>query len=114
MRVILSSRGWGDYSPVEWIGDSRKSDTEILAECYALNQRGIDVDFPNMSDAEILTAINKAREKLNGSITPPPVHGPGYCYRHESYCYGDSDDCASTPLPYHSTRDSFDEIENNA
>ena len=34
-RIYLSSRGWGDYSPVEWVGDITRPAAEIEAECAA-------------------------------------------------------------------------------
>lgn len=64
VSVELSSRGWGDYSPVVWRGDIMRPDAEILSECRAALTRGHDVDFANQSDADILAKISSARTKL--------------------------------------------------
>jgi len=91
VRIYLSSRGWGDFSPVEWIGDITRPDADILAECRQLLINGYDVDNTNQSHTEILALITAARSKWSTPKQPfkTPTHGPGYCYSCETYCYGD-------------------------
>ena len=62
--VTLSSRGWGDYSPVVWTGDIDRADADILAECRQLLATERDVDDRNQSDADILAKIAAARQEL--------------------------------------------------
>ena len=47
MKIYLSSRGWGDYSPLNWTGDITRPDADILAECKDLLINGCDVDKRN-------------------------------------------------------------------
>jgi hypothetical protein len=101
VRIHLSSRGWGDYSSLEWQGDITRADAEILAECRHALTTGHDVDCPDQTDAEILDVIHKARAKWKAAQTskpqPPRIgHGPGYCYYCETYCYGDCGHYAPT------------------
>jgi hypothetical protein len=63
IRVHLSTRGWGDYSAVEWTGDRNRPTTEIVAECQALLANGHDVDQPNQSNNEISAKVEVAKEK---------------------------------------------------
>lgn len=94
VRIYLSSRGWGDYSSLEWVGDITRPDSEIIKECKELLANGHDVDKPNQSDDDILKRIKEARARW--SAPPEPVKeitpGPGYCYSCETYCYGDCGD----------------------
>lgn len=95
VKIYLSSRGWGDYSSLEWVGDITRPDAEILRECKELLANGHDVDKPNQSDDDILRLVQEAREDW---ATPREVaeteieHGVGYCYSCETYCYGDCGD----------------------
>jgi hypothetical protein len=100
--IHLSTRGWGDYSSVEWQGNITRPDAEILAECRAALNAGHDVDRRNQTDAEILAAITAAREKWQAIRQPKPAsqpikHGPGYCYSCDSYCFGDCGHYAPEP-----------------
>lgn len=90
-RIYLSSRGWGDYSPVEWIGNITRPATEIFAECKHLLETGYDVDRPDLPDEKILADIYAEKNKYENppAPIPEPNHGPGYCYSCETYCYGD-------------------------
>ena len=67
-KIYLSSRGWGDYSPVEWAGDLSKSDAEIIAECRAMLDRANDVDTP-LSNEQIAAKVAEARAKVAGQQT---------------------------------------------
>lgn len=62
-RIFLSSRGWGDFSGVEWEGDITKPEAEILSECRHLLESGNDVDRREQSDDEILQKIAAEKEK---------------------------------------------------
>lgn len=98
-RIYLSSRGWGDYSPVEWVGDITRPEGEILAECQRLLAEGYDVDQPNQADDELLAKIKAEKTRYE---TPPepieePQHGPGYCYHCGTYCFGDCGHYAPEP-----------------
>lgn len=92
-KIYLSSRGWGDFSPVEWRGDIAADNMSILAECKKLLSDGRDVDEPNQSDEEILKKIEAAGLKFAppgpARTEPKEIFGAGYCYSCESYCYGD-------------------------
>lgn len=63
ISIHLSTRGWGDYSSVEWIGDMRTPDDIILAECKSLLANGHDVDQPNQTDDEIMAKITAKKIK---------------------------------------------------
>lgn len=94
VEIYLSSRGWGDYSPVKCNCDLRKSDSELLKQCRDALNSETDVDSQNQSDEEILSKISSARSKHATPVKKPePVkYGPGYCYSCESYCFGDCGD----------------------
>jgi len=89
-RIIhLCTRGWGDFSPVEWLGDIERPENEIVAECRALLHRAHDVDHV-LTDDQILAAVKEAKAKpTRAEAEPETKHGPGYCYNCQSYCYGD-------------------------
>ncbi|MBE3141507.1 MAG: hypothetical protein IMZ53_13105 [Thermoplasmata archaeon] len=91
ISIYLSSRGWGDFSSLDWNGGIRKSDIEILEECKQLLKNGHDIDTPNLTDDQILSLISQARRKHATPIVPyvEPDHGAGYCYSCQTYCYGD-------------------------
>ncbi len=63
ITIHLSSRGWGDYSPVAWTGDRRRPTAEILVECQALLKNGHDVDQPNQTDDAVTSLIEAAKRK---------------------------------------------------
>lgn len=107
VSIYLSSRGWGDYSSLNWVGDIRKADADILAESRDLLANGHDVDTPHISDADILTKINEARKK---NAAPKkqyvaPTYGPGYCHNCKSYCFGDCGDYAPARTTKHDLDD---------
>lgn len=100
-EVHLSSRGWGDYSPVVWSGDITRPDAEILAECRSLLARGNDVDHPNQSDDELIGKIRAAKKDwaeapakkaaMAAEAAADRKHKieTGYCFRCGTWCYGD-------------------------
>jgi len=67
IRICLSSRGWGDLSPVAWTGDITRPENEILNECRAALNSARDVDHPQ-TDNEILAKIQKARAKYEAKL----------------------------------------------
>ena len=116
INIYLSSRGWGDYSPVEVRVDQRKSDKEILAICKKALEESHDVDDQDQSDAKILAKIKEAREESASQNTVSMAgdtveetmaneymadkiktkerdtkhsNSFGYCHICHSYCYGD-------------------------
>jgi hypothetical protein len=99
VKIYLSSRGWGDYSPVEWIGDITRPTNEILAECREALEKGYDVDTPDKADTDIIMDIEAAQNRYNNQPVPvkEPERGPGYCYNCETYCYGDCGNYAPKP-----------------
>lgn len=95
VRIYLSSRGWGDYSSLEWVGDITRPDAEIIKECKELLLNGHDVDKANQSDTDILKLVQEAREAWATPSEEAEIeveHGIGYCYSCETYCYGDCGD----------------------
>jgi uncharacterized protein YxjI len=62
--IFLSSRGWGDYSPVVWNGDITRDMDEIFVECKHALQGAFDIDSPNQTDEEIINKINTAKSKF--------------------------------------------------
>jgi len=58
IEVYLSSRGWGDYSPVTVKIDTRKSEAEWIKTARHALEIENDVDEKNMTDDEILSKIN--------------------------------------------------------
>jgi len=97
VTIYLSSRGWGDYSGLEWTGDQRRADAEILAECKHLLATGHDVDESKQTDEQILSKIASARaRKADEPRRAKEAEeyynrdmGAGYCYSCETHCYGD-------------------------
>ena len=63
--VHLSTRGWGDYSSVEWRGDRRRPVKEIVAKCQKLLKEGHDVDQPEQPDELV---ANKVRVAIQASL----------------------------------------------
>lgn len=109
-RVIirLSSRGWGDYSPLEIKIDISRPDCEIIEECKKALADGHDVDDRDQSDEEILKKINAARQKLNAPAEKNTAKAAeeaeiqrkiktGYCFSCNSYCHGDCGHYSNDP-----------------
>ena len=109
VRIYLSSRGWGDYSSCEWVGDITRTNDVILAECKNLLTQ-IDVDKPNQSDEELVGRIRKARADWEDA----PARGAereaakagdirrkvetGYCFYCGTWCYGDCGHYTNDPM----------------
>lgn len=67
ITIYISSRGWGDYSPLEWTGDRRLPVEKIVEEMRELINNGHDVD-ENPSDEELAKLVKKAKgEKLEAA-----------------------------------------------
>lgn len=108
VKIMLSTRGWGDYSPLEIEIDLSKSDAEIIADCRKALADGHDVDCRDQSDEEILKKINAARKKLNTHAEKNTTKAAekaeiqhkidsGYCFNCESYCHGDCGHYSNDP-----------------
>lgn len=110
IKIHLSSRGWGDYSPCEWFGDITRPDNEILSECKENLKSGHDVDRPNQTDDELLEAIHSARkswqeaparkaaqEKAESEDLKKKID-TGYCFNCESWCHGDCGNYSQDPM----------------
>jgi len=110
VTIYLSSRGWGDYSPVEWFGDITRPDSEIMAECQLVLKNGYDVDNPKQTDEEILHKISEARKYWAGKeerekkqaeeekVYIANLIETGYCFNCESYCFGDCGHYSKDPM----------------
>ncbi len=109
VKIYLSSRGWGDYSKVEWVGNITRSYTEILAECKNLLASEHDVDHPNQSDSQLIQKIiearskwekaparEAAREKAEKEDTQRKIE-TGYCFGCETWCHGDCGHYSKNP-----------------
>lgn len=112
--IYLSSRGWGDYSSCEWVGDITRPDTEILEECKHLLTTEHDVDQSKQSDEEIMAKIANARADWETAPARRAAREAeetadikrkienGYCFNCESYCYGDCGHYSKDPhVMYH-------------
>lgn len=109
VKIYLSSRGWGDYSPCEWIGDITRPDNEILAECRQHLTTGYDVDRPNQSDEDIIAKITKARSDWETAPAREAAReaeeaedirrkvGSGYCFNCGTWCHGDCGHYSNDP-----------------
>jgi hypothetical protein len=109
VRIYLSSRGWGDYSACEWVGDITRQDDEILAECKRLLTTGHDVDQYNQPDDEIMAKIIKARSDWDTAPARKAAKEAeeaedirrkietGYCFSCETYCHGDCGHYSNDP-----------------
>lgn len=108
VTISLSSRGWGDYSPLEVEIDLSKSDAEIIAECKKALANGHDVDCRDQSDEEILKKVNTARQKLNAPAEKNTSKAAekaeiqrkinsGFCFSCDSYCHGDCGHYSNNP-----------------
>lgn len=112
-KIYLSSRGWGDYSPVEWIGDITRPDVEILADCRALLINGHDADERNQTDDQIMSKITSARAKWAGkeqwekefaeaeAADIKKKIANGFCFSCETYCHGDCGHYSNNPSHQH-------------
>lgn len=110
VRIYLSSRGWGDYSPCEWVGDITRPDAEILEECRRALTTEYDVDQFNQSDAEIMDKIIAARKQWAEAPARKAAREAeeeadiqskiksGYCFYCESWCHGDCGHYSSDPM----------------
>lgn len=110
VRIYLSARGWGDYSPAEWIGDITRPDAEIMEECKKRLAVDDDIDQPNQTDAEILAKITQVREAWTEAPARKAAFEAaekadikrkietGYCFACESYCAGDCGHYSKNPL----------------
>lgn len=110
VKIYLSSRGWGDYSPVEWHGDITRPDADIVTECKYLLATNYDVDNATQSDEQILDKIIKARAHWQGKdereakaaaeYQADIQHkiGTGYCFYCESWCDGDCGHYSNDPM----------------
>ena len=113
VTIYLSSRGWGDFSSVEWHGDITRPANEILAECRKALETGVDVDKPNQSDAELMAKIVAAHEKWEGAPArkaameaeekahTAKLIANGFCFSCETYCHGDCGHYSSDPTIKH-------------
>ena len=63
LTVYLSSRGWGDFSPVVWSGNVDTADAEIVRQSQELLASEHDVDQPNQTEEQILAKIAHARKE---------------------------------------------------
>lgn len=63
ITVHLSSRGWGDFSSVNWTGDRETPTAMIVAACQKLLAEGYDVDQRNQTDEAIAAKIEDAKRK---------------------------------------------------
>lgn len=59
IEVYLSSRGWGDYSPVKWRGSSKTPRQDYIQQARALLSSAVDVDHPNPTDEELLAKFEE-------------------------------------------------------
>jgi hypothetical protein len=109
VTIFLSSRGWGDYSSVDWTGDITRPDDEILSECKGKLQSAIDVDHQNQTDTEILEKIEAARSKWldrprreqEAAESLQRLVDTGYCFYCESWCHGDCGHYSNDPATRH-------------
>jgi len=109
VQIYLSSRGWGDYSACEWVGDITRPDAEILAECKHRLTTEYDVDQPNQTDDEIMAKIAKsradwetapARRAAREAAEEEDIRRKietGYCFACESWCHGDCGHYSNDP-----------------
>lgn len=110
VSIYLSSRGWGDYSSLEWHGDITRPDAEILAECKTLLANGYDVDKRNQTDADIMALIVRARKNWEEKPAREAARkaayeadiqskiDSGYCFACESWCHGDCGHYSNDPM----------------
>jgi len=109
VRIYLSSRGWGDYAPADWVGDITRPDAEILAECKARLAWRDDIDQPDQSDEEIMAKIAKARADWEAAPARKAAREAaeaadikrkietGYCFSCGTWCHGDCGHYSADP-----------------
>lgn len=105
VRVYISSRGWGDYSPVEWVGDITRPDSEIIRECYDRLAMAEDVDNMAIMPEEMISKIHAAREKWAGREVREAEYqadiqrkiDSGFCFACETWCEGDCGHYSNDP-----------------
>lgn len=109
ITIYLSSRGWGDFSSVEWRGDITRPAADILSECREALDKGIDVDNAKQTDADLLAKIKAAREKRESAPARKAVAEAeekantkklidnGFCFNCETYCHGDCGHYSNDP-----------------
>lgn len=124
VRIYLSARGWGDFSPAEWVGDITRPDAEILAECKSRLAEGDDIDQPNQSDEEIMSKIAKSRADWQATPARRATFeeakaedirrkiASGYCFSCESYCHGDCGHYSADPRVHYARQ--FKEVSKEA
>jgi len=66
VKFYLSSRGWGDFCPVEITVDYEIDPQDYLAQAREVINSSHDVDFPNQTDEELLEKLKKAVELKTG------------------------------------------------
>lgn len=110
VKIYLSSRGWGDYSSCEWIGDITRPDSVILAECRHLLSAEYDVDQPKQSDEELMGKITKARADWETAPARKAAREAaeaedirrkvetGYCFNCGTWCDGDCGHYTNDPM----------------
>ena len=64
LRIYLSSRGWGDYSSLAWVGSADTPDATILAECKTLFDTEYDVDMA-YEEGRVKAAIAQAKAEYH-------------------------------------------------
>jgi len=108
-QITLSTRGWGDYSPLTWIGDITRPDADIMTECRERLATGHDVDHPSPTDAGLLAMIHAARAAWQARPAREAARrhaevedrarkvATGYCVACESWCYGDCGSYSGDP-----------------
>lgn len=63
IRIFLSTRGWGDYSSLEWVGTVDTPNDEIVAQAKKSLQTEYDVDNRNLTDADLYQKVQEAKQK---------------------------------------------------
>lgn len=63
IRIFLSTRGWGDYSSLEWVGTVDTLNDEIVAQAKKSLQTEYDVDNRNLTDADLYQKVQEAKQK---------------------------------------------------
>lgn len=95
VKVHLSSRGWGDYSPLEWHGHMDTDDDVMLREAMEMLQSANDVDNPVQTPEELLSKLEAVRAAKRRELdwyasgSNEVEESDGTCPHCGSYCYGD-------------------------
>ena len=64
LHIYLSSRGWGDYAPLTWVGSADTPDATIFSECKALFDTEHDVDM-SYDESRVKATIAEAKAKYH-------------------------------------------------